>query len=160
MVKEADGLRAEADQSVAEAEEAHKRAARAEAEATSRVQGNDALLKKLLAEQRAMFEKETAEMRAALSAKTAAEEREARIELMKKQASRRIMYGGIAKCFLSWVEMREAKREAERKVNELSSRLGVRGVGGAFKRWERACNAQKYYLESMSKNDNGAHRTC
>ena len=60
VVKEADGLRAEADQSVAEAEEAHKRAARAEAEATSRVQGNDALLKKLLAEQRAMFEKETA----------------------------------------------------------------------------------------------------
>ena len=82
---------------------------------------------------------------------------------MKKQASRRIMYGGIAKCFLSWVEMREAKREAERKVNELSSRLGVRGVGGAFERWERACNAWKYPpQEWMSKNEQiySAHRTC
>ena len=64
------------DEMTAEAEEAKGRAALAEAQAASQIESNDALLRRLLEEQRARFEEETAEMRAQLSAKTAAQQRE------------------------------------------------------------------------------------
>ena len=62
---------------VLECEEAKERTARVEADAAEQMAGNDGLLKRLLDEQRVVFDAEMVGVREQLAAKTEAQKREA-----------------------------------------------------------------------------------
>ena len=88
-------------------------------------QANEDLIKKLLKEQRKAFELETADLRNALAAKTEAEQKEARIEMLRKTASRRMLFAGIQRGWEAWVELCAAKREAKQVLRQIGSRVQV-----------------------------------
>ena len=153
---EAANVREEMDEELGDAKEAKERAVRAETDAAKQIRDSDILLRRLLGEQRERFEAETAEMKAQLEAKTAAQEREARLEVMRSQAMRRLLHAGLARGWAAWTEMYATMLAARELNRKLSSRMAVKGVGGAFVRWVRSARAAKDFLEKMSKEEQRA----
>ena len=132
--------------------EAERRVARSESEADIERRGFEELLNKLLGEQRRSFEAETAELRARLAARTEAEQREARIEVLRKMAMRRMMYAALSRGWEAWVDHCEAAINAKGLLKQLGSRLQVKGVGGAFTLWARVVTQQKIAMLNMSSD--------
>ena len=110
-----------------------------------------ALLKEELAEKQATFEikLQTAEeekvralehLRVELTGtleERAEKEREERIELLKRQAARRIMSADIAWGWSAWKEMWAAKMYAMTRLREVANHLRAPGLGSAFAFWAR-----------------------
>jgi len=125
--------------------EAEKRMILAQAELTNTRQSSEELIRRLLDEQRHGFEAEIAELKQQLRAKTEAEQREARVEVLRKVAMRRILHAGLQRAWEAWNELCFAKHEAKALLRQVGSRMAVRGVGTAFTLWARVWQAMKHY---------------
>ena len=128
-----------------ELDEAEKRAALAQAELATTRQSSEELIRRLLDEQRRGFEAEIAELKRQLTAKTEAEQREARVEVLRKVAMRRILHAGLQRAWEAWNELCFVKHEAKALLRQVGSRMAVRGVGAAFTLWTRVWQAMKHY---------------
>ena len=137
-------------EAMAEAEEVSQRAAQVEVEAHDRREGNEALLKRLLAEQRAAFDVEMGEMRAKLHEKTEAQKREARIEALRKSATRRIKYRDVSRGMDAWREMYEARKDAQHTLKRLAGHAPLKGLLGAFSRWAQMWRSRTAFLREMT----------
>ena len=142
---------------VIECEEARERTARVEADAAEQMSGNGALLKRLLDEQRVVFDAEMAKVREQLAEKTEAQKREARIEVLRKVAMRRMLYAGLTRGWDAWLDLRSSRQEARAALYRIGSRVQVRGVGAAFVRWTEAWKAKQFYLLHASSTQQLAH---
>lgn len=140
-----------------EAEEAKERATAVADDARSQREGNEALLRKLLDEQRAVFDSEMAVVREQLAAKTEAQKREARIDALRKSAMRRIKYREVHLAWDRWAEMWTARNEAKARLRRLSGHAPLRGAMGAFTRWTDLWRAQTRFLREMSAEQQLAH---
>lgn len=142
-----------------ELEEAERRVSLAEAERVGHWQKAEDMLKKTLKDQRRAFDAEMQELQEQLDAKTEAQQREARIEVLRKAAMRRMLYAAVSRGWDAWIELSEARRDALATLRQLGSRIGVRGVGSAFTLWSRAYQAQKHFELYASKEQQVAmHR--
>ena len=65
----------------------------------------------------------------------AEEEREGRVEMLRRQIARRIMNAGIVKGFNVWVEAWQAEGEARRTLRQASLRLSRPALSHAYKWW-------------------------
>ena len=89
-------------------------------------------MKKLLREQRTAFDAEVAELTRQLDAKTAAQEKEARIEVLRKAAMRRMLFAAINRGWEAWRELTEARHEAREALRSLGSKIGAKDLGSCF----------------------------
>lgn len=64
-----------------------------------------------------------------------AEEKEARVELLKRQIGRRMLYGGLARGWAAWHELWEAKTSAMAKLQSCGNKLSKPEIAGAFDFW-------------------------
>jgi len=136
-----------------EVDDCRRRADLAESEMVKHRAGAEALLKRLLEEQRREFDKEAGELKAQLNAKTEAEKREARIEVLRKHAMRKMLHAGLCSGWGAWVELRESRLNARATLRSLGSRVGAKSLSAAFLTWTRAHYAEKRYLDNMSNED-------
>jgi len=121
--------------------EAESRASVAEGEESSQREQSEALLKRLLEEQRAGFDEERAQLKEQLEAKTEQQEKEARIETLRKAAGRRIQNQAITRGFVAWTELWEAKIYALGTLRRIAGKLSVKGVAAAYDVWLRRYKA-------------------
>ena len=131
-IAELQELCSEAQEAQADAE---RRLAEAERDAAKQQSAGQALLEQLLAEQRKRFDEETAEMKKQLAAKSAREEREQRIDLLRRMTSRRMMNQSISRGWSAWVEMWEAKHYAIFRLREVANHLRAPELSNAFMGW-------------------------
>ena len=133
-------LQAEADK---EAEVAEKKRAEAESDAEKQRVEDKKLLEKLLLEQRKGFEAELERFRMDVEAEAAERERGERVELLRRQITRRIMNRGIAMGFTAWTEMWQAKTYAMQRLRECGNRLKAPELSLAFTFWVRLAQARR-----------------
>jgi len=76
-----------------------------------------------------------AEEAAALAQAQAAKEREARIELLRRQIGRRLLSRDLARGWSAWCEMWAARSYAIKRLRECGNRLRRPGVTSAFDAW-------------------------
>jgi len=114
---------------------------------------NEELMQRLLAEQRRSFEEEVAKLQRQLamrtdaeggamrklkeqvSAEAAAKAHQERVELLHRQASRRILNKDIANGFAAWYELWSAKTYAMGRLREVGNKLHAPEMTGAFGGW-------------------------
>ena len=85
------------------------------------------------------------------------EEKEQRIELLRRQIARRLMNGSLSHGFTAWTEMWEARTWAKSRLREVGNRFRQPGLADAFWVWTgvwEAIKHQKYCqeLEKQSKS--------
>jgi len=140
-------LYAEAEHDV---EVAETRATVAEEVAAGQQKSREELLRRLLDEQRKLFDEETANLKEELRAKTEAQEKEARVEVLRKVATRRLANHAISAGWSSWVELWEAKVYAHQTLSRIGGKLQVRGVASAFTVWAHRWRATLEYYANAS----------
>ena len=123
---------------------------------------SQALLERLLAEQRNQFEAESTALReqlhvanaseerrleglrAELAARAAQQEREARVETMRRQVTRRIMHRDLSRGWTAWTDLATSRADALRRLQRASSRLLKPDVSHAFARWLETWHDARY----------------
>ena len=81
-------------------------------------------------------------------------ERDARIELLKRQVARRMMSRGISLGFTAWVELWEAKTYAMQRLREVANKLRAPGMEAAFASWSgwaREAKMQAQLVEASQR---------
>ena len=83
----------------------------------------------------------------------AEQEKEARVELMRRQVARRMLFQGLANGWAAWFELYSAKTYAMNRLKEAANRLRKPDVAGAFAIWVRQWFAKhKGQLETDAFN--------
>jgi len=131
---------------------AERRAAYAESEGERHRVGSEELLGKLLKEQRQAFDAETAGLREALATRTEDEQREMRMEHLRKTASRRLLYAGLQRGWEAWEEYAEGRLYSQAVLKQVGSRMQIRGVAGAFTAWSRVVKEERLMMMNLSSN--------
>ena len=129
------------------------------------------MLEKLLSEQRVAFDNEMSAMREALKGQSAEEERarevvrqemearsaaqkkQERIELVTRQMARRMLYRSTAIGFNAWVEMASARSEAMGWLKRAAGRIANRGLSMAFGTWVSNYHSDQYARMQKESND-------
>ena len=137
-------------------DEAEKRIDIVKAELAEQREGSENLVKKLLREQRLVFDTEVADLTRQLDVKTAAQEKEARIEVLRKVAMRRMLFAAINRGWEAWRELTEARHEAMNALRTLGSKVGAKNLGAAFTLWTRNWQDEKHYMLHASKEQQQA----
>lgn len=83
------------------------------------------------------LQEERAQLKEQLEAKTEQQEKEARIETLRKAAGRRIQNQAITRGFVAWTELWEAKIYALGTLRRIAGKLSVKGVAAAYDVWLR-----------------------
>jgi len=118
----------------------------AEDDAERNSEDNKRLLEKLLRDQRRKFEAELDSIRKqgkAAAKKTEEEERNARIELLRRQVGRRMMNADISRGWSAWLEMYDARVYALSRLNAAAARLAKPELSVFFSFWNRLVYAAK-----------------
>jgi len=136
-----------------EADEARRRAGHAETEVASQRQAAERLLRRLLEEQRKEFDRETKELKQQLAAKSEREEREARVEVLRTSAARRIRNAGIARAWDVWQGQWAARVDAINLLSVASARLSRPALFATFQFWRADWHAYELALLSMTKEE-------
>ena len=119
----------------AEAELASKKRQDAEEDAARQRAEDKKLLEKLLAEQRKAFEVELEGIRADINAENEARAKEERIELLRRQVTRRILNRDLARGWQCWQEMYNAKVYAQNRLREVGNHFRAPELAKAFDWW-------------------------
>jgi hypothetical protein len=85
-----------------------------------------------------------------------AEEKEARIELLRRQIGRRIKNQGLAFGWSAWVELWEAKTYALKALRDVANRLRKPGIAQAFSNWVHTWHAKRERLASSAASQQGS----
>jgi len=121
----------------------------AEEDGNKQREENQKLLAKLLREQRRTFEGEIATLKKqteAQQALTAEEEKEARVQLLRRQICKRIVHSSIARGWTAWSEMYEARVLALQRLQQAANRLRKPELAASFSLWMRVWYAKKQAL--------------
>ena len=70
-------------------------------------------------------------------------DKEGRVELLRRQVTRRIMNSGISRGWTAWVELWEAKTYAMSRLREVGNKLRAPEVSSVFGEWKEDCTAAK-----------------
>ena len=134
----------------------------AEADVAKMRAANQEMLERLLAEQREKLEGEIAKLKARLKerddaentgmaalrkeieARAEAQQKEQRIDLVKRQISRRMMHRDVSRGWTAWTEYASARNFAMDRLRQASSRLAKPNVSLAFSTWLEYWNAARY----------------
>jgi hypothetical protein len=112
------------------------------------------LLEKLLSEQRRAFEDELEKFRLEVEAEKDAKAREERIELLRRQVTRRMMNRGISMGFTAWSDYVQAKAYALNRLREVGNHLRAPELARTYAVWQRyaeACRQRAKLTESKRK---------
>ena len=74
-------------------------------------------------------------------------DKEARIEMLHRQALRRMLHAGIAAGFAAWLELADAKRYAISRLREVGNRLRAPAKAESFGWWVQLVEARKRAAE-------------
>ena len=137
----------------AELDDAMARAAASGSEVADQRQASEALLRTLLDEQRKSFEVEAAGLRERLAAKTEAQKREARIEVLRQTAMRRLKNAAIARAWGAWEAWWEAHVASKATLLQASARLTRPALSATFQFWRGSWQAYERALRSMTSEE-------
>ena len=68
-------------------------------------------------------------------------DKEGRVELLRRQVTRRIMNADISRGFTAWYELWSAKTHAMQRLKEVGNKLRAPGLYTAFSFWTHTCAA-------------------
>lgn len=155
-------LREQQQRAIEQAANAERLRDEAEADVAKMRAANQEMLERLLGEQREKLEAEIAKLKARLKEKgdeedtamagfkkelqerASRQQREQRVELIKKQISRRIMYRDVARGWTAWTEYCDARTYAMGRLRQAAGRLGKPNVSLAFHSWVGVWNDARY----------------
>ena len=112
----------------------------AEEDATRQQEDMKRLLDKLLRDQRRKFEADLGDLHKQANAKakkTVAEERQARVELLRRQVARRMMSAGLSRGWQAWLEMYDARTYALSRLQQAAAFLSKPELAASFSLWMR-----------------------
>ena len=83
------------------------------------------------------------------------QEKEARVELLRRQIGRRMMNQGLVRGWSAWLEMWEAKVWQRSLLRQAANRLKLPELSAVFKRWHH--DMTKHQREETSRKSRRAH---
>lgn len=104
------------------------------------------LLSRLLHEQRAKFEAELTKVRdtsAQLAARKDVQDRDARVEMLRRQIARRMLHQGLANGWAAWLELWRAKTYAMSELRRVGTRFQKPRLALAFGFWTYLCGLRR-----------------
>lgn len=135
LKKQVEELNADVEKAEAEAGAAEQRRIQAEEDAARQRQEDKKLLEKLLADQRKAFDEQLEGFRAEVEAEKDAKAKEERIELLRRQITRRMMNREITRGWQHWHDFYQAKTYAENRLREVGNRFRRPELAQAFTFW-------------------------